>query len=50
MTHCSIIGYFIMLGFAPISWKTKKQPTVCRLLAEVGIRTMANATSEAIWI
>ncbi|GJR90394.1 retrovirus-related pol polyprotein from transposon TNT 1-94 [Tanacetum coccineum] len=28
LTRCSLMSYFIMLGMSPISWKTKKQPTV----------------------
>jgi len=50
MTRRFVTGYFVMLGAAPISWKTKKQPTVSRSSAEAEYRAMANATSEAIWI
>lgn len=50
MMRRSITGYLVMLGSAPISWKTKKQPTVSRSSTEAGYFAMANTTSEAIWI
>ena len=44
------MGYFITLGDAPISWKTKKQPTVSRSSVEGEYQAMAFATSELIWL
>ena len=50
LTHCSVSGYFVRLGESPISWKTKKQPTVSRSFAEAEYRSMAAACSELIWL
>nr|KYP38661.1 Retrovirus-related Pol polyprotein from transposon TNT 1-94 [Cajanus cajan] len=49
-TRRSTTGYFTMLGSSPISWKTKKQPTVSRSSAEAEYRSLAALTYELQWL
>ncbi|KAK3018899.1 hypothetical protein RJ639_005104 [Escallonia herrerae] len=44
LTRHSVTEYFISLGNSPISWRTKKQPTVSRSSAEAEYHSMAITT------
>ncbi|KAJ9542449.1 LOW QUALITY PROTEIN: hypothetical protein OSB04_028955 [Centaurea solstitialis] len=49
-TRRSRTGYLLLLGGAPVSWKTKKQSVVSRSSAEAEYRSMASTVSEILWM
>ncbi|XP_060200832.1 secreted RxLR effector protein 161-like [Lycium barbarum] len=45
----SVSGFFITLGGAPISWKSKKQMSISLSSAEAEYRSMRRVTTELTW-
>lgn len=50
LTRRSLTGWFVLLGYSPVSWKIKKQHTVSRSSAEAEYRSMATITCELKWL
>ena len=50
LTRRSVTGWLVFLGHSPISWKTKKQPTVATSSCDVEYRSMYAATCELKWL
>ncbi|GJW31650.1 uncharacterized mitochondrial protein-like protein [Tanacetum coccineum] len=44
------MGYLLILGGGPISWRTKKQSVVSRSSAEAEYRAMASTVGEILWV
>ncbi|XP_071688174.1 secreted RxLR effector protein 161-like [Rutidosis leptorrhynchoides] len=49
-TKRSCTGYFITLGNAPISWRSKKQSIASRSSAESEYRAMASTVCKVLWL
>ena len=46
----STTGYLFMIGGVPVSWKSKRQPTVALSTAESEYMALSAACQEAIWL
>eukprot|EP00253_Pinus_taeda_P006029 PITA_06029 len=46
----STTGYVFNIGSGPISWSSKKQPTISLSSTEVEYKALCSATYEAIWL
>ena len=46
----SFSAYCFFLGTHLVSWKTKKQRTVCKSSAEAEYRSMSSTGSEVVWV
>ncbi|XP_016552610.2 uncharacterized mitochondrial protein AtMg00810-like [Capsicum annuum] len=46
----SVTGFYIFFGDCPISWKSKKQPTIALSLAEVECRALCKVIAEVVWL
>ncbi|XP_074302814.1 secreted RxLR effector protein 161-like [Silene latifolia] len=50
LSRRSVTGWFVFLGSSPVSWKTKKQPTVSLSSAEAEYRALRALTCEITWL
>ncbi|XP_060212067.1 uncharacterized mitochondrial protein AtMg00810-like [Lycium barbarum] len=50
MSRRSVTGFFVLLGGCPISWKSKKQPTVSLSSAEAEYRALRKVVAELVWL
>ena len=50
LTRRSLSGRFVLLGYSPVSCKTKKQPTMSRSSAEIEYRSIISIVCELKWL
>lgn len=48
--YISTNGYVVYLGQHPVSWSSKKQKSISRSSTEAEYRSVANTSSEMIWV
>ena len=46
----SVSGHLVLMGDSPISWKSKKQPTVSLSSAEAEYRAIRQVVGEVVWL
>lgn len=49
-TRCLVTGWFMFLGDALISWKSKKHDRVSKSSIKSEYRAMSSACSEIVWL
>lgn len=49
-TYRNTMGYIVYLGSNPISWSSKRQPTLARSSTEAEFRDVASTTTEVQWV
>ena len=50
MDHRSTTGLIVFLGHNPITWQSKKQPTVSRSSTKAKYQALANCTADLSWV
>ncbi|XP_047256061.1 uncharacterized mitochondrial protein AtMg00810-like [Capsicum annuum] len=49
-TRRSITSFYILFGGSPISWKSKKQPTIALFSTEAEYRALRKIMAEILWL